>query len=1115
MENKVQHFRQLCAAADHLAPAEKLAYQLTLFPLLIHALTASSAIHFHTLFARVAYLTSRQAFAGPWSYALQVMRREVQGRVLQDEMAGPLADRCNAMLLYLLDREEGDAAEGEGLPMPPAPVLPPGVRHTGQHKAFARMVVSAWDRATKTVSAIDEEVPDQLVTIHYAVADVNDVFAATLEETLDFLQLPLVVGLADIRYPEPGHAIPGFIVVQPDYLVQVTEIARMLPAAASPILANLADWFVPSGEKISLLKGQVANLFLDELVRAPGLAFGELIQTAFRAFPVHFSCLTDAETLSITNDLRVHFDTILHVVTEIFPQEEIDRAQCHIEPSYYSPRYGLKGRLDLFHEKSGGSPTIIELKSSKLFRPNHYQLNEEHYRQTLLYDLIIQSAHKFSGQRRNFILYSGQAQTPMRFAAPAEGIQKELIHGRNQLLLLAHMLMQQGRPGTPDLFSKIHPAHCPDASGFALGRIRRWADVYGALPEPDKAYFKAFAGFIAREHTLASIGRDMGEGSGGMAGLWLDTADAKEARYELLQGLHLIRSHSDSGQTIVQLGRTPATHPLANFRESDIVVMYPQADGMDSDPTQGQLYRATILEIDQQTVTIRLRNAQVNLDRLSQGSQWALEPDMMDSGFMRLYQSLWMLMSANAARRAVLLGRSQPGIHASSKSAIPVPVGMTPVQGKLFAEGIRAEGLYVLWGPPGTGKTSVMLRAWVNFYLDHRPSRLLVLAYTNRAVDEICATIAGGATPDADRYIRIGSRSGTGSLYRHRLLEAVIAPLRTRRAIRDCLQDTRVFVGTVSSFLGRQELFDLIRFDVAIVDEASQLLEPAITGLLTRVDKAILIGDHMQLPAVSQQTSAEGMLSDVPPFAEIFGLTDLRMSYFERLYRTYQARGWFGSIGTLHEQGRMHADIMAAANALVYGGSLVCLEESRLQISMAELFPDEDNWLTRCRLAAVDVPSAPNEWLSKTARHETVAVIRLIQAWKHVFRHRGLDWRIGVITPFRAQIAAILHAANQVQLDMKDVSVDTVERYQGGARDIIILSTVVGHSTWLERIVSPNSEGQDRKLNVALTRAREQFILVGDVRVLEQAPSYRQLLSLSSRVRLHDLSDPAANPSPA
>src|SRR5690606_6687498 len=231
-----------------------------------------------------------------------------------------------------------------------------------------------------------------------------------------------------------------------------------------------------------------------------------------------------------------------------------------------------------------------------------------------------------------------------------------------------------------------------------------------------------------------------------------------------------------------------------------------------------------------------------------------------------------------------------PGFHAGAM-ALQAPAILTRIQQAIFEEGIRARDLYLLWGPPGTGKTSILLREWVRYYATERTDKLLILAYTNRAVDEICEAISTIGTPATDSYIRIGSRSGTGDAFRHRLLDEVIAPLQTRAQILTLLGGTRVVVATVSSMLGKMDLFELIGFDVAIVDEASQLLEPVITGLLTHVSKAIMISDHMQLPAVSQQSEAQSRIGEGQAWAADIGLTDLRMSYFERLYRHYQRQG--------------------------------------------------------------------------------------------------------------------------------------------------------------------------------------------------------------------------------
>jgi DNA replication ATP-dependent helicase Dna2 len=101
---------------------------------------------------------------------------------------------------------------------------------------------------------------------------------------------------------------------------------------------------------------------------------------------------------------------------------------------------------------------------------------------------------------------------------------------------------------------------------------------------------------------------------------------------------------------------------------------------------------------------------------------------------------------------------------------------------------------------------------------------------------------------------------------------------------------------------------------------------------------------------------------------------------------------------------------------------------------------------------------------------------------------------IGIITPYRAQIAKIKDKLLSENINIENLSIDTVERYQGGARDIIILSLCTNNESQLSAMASLSKEGVDRKLNVALTRAKEQIILIGNKEILQKNTLYRSLL---------------------
>jgi DNA replication ATP-dependent helicase Dna2 len=98
---------------------------------------------------------------------------------------------------------------------------------------------------------------------------------------------------------------------------------------------------------------------------------------------------------------------------------------------------------------------------------------------------------------------------------------------------------------------------------------------------------------------------------------------------------------------------------------------------------------------------------------------------------------------------------------------------------------------------------------------------------------------------------------------------------------------------------------------------------------------------------------------------------------------------------------------------------------------------------------------------------------------------------VGVITPFRAQIANI---RQKLPAKYQDITIDTVERFQGSERDVIIVSFAVKNPLQLRAIQSINAKGVDRKLNVILTRAKEHLVLLGSEAILRASPIFTKLL---------------------
>lgn len=1081
VENKIENIQDKCTPF------------LRLFNELILALSDTSSLHFNTLFARVSFIISRYHLSRTWSYALQLLRKELKTRQLPD---AELINILQPAVRYLLDIYKNELND-HPVSSVTAPALPrlPVQKTAGQFKKkYARVTAIEWLADKRQLIVLDEEFPDTTFLLLYNVHGVNDIFTDTVEHAVRELGLPLVLGLINVETAEENQYIPSYIVIVPDLLMDVTSIASAHPSGNDPSAINLIELFLPSESTEAILAGQVANYFLDELIHNSDLTYSQLFMNSFKFYPIEFVQLNDDQLKVMYSTLQLHYDNIKYVIEDRFPALGIDRSQCIIEPSYFSPRYGIKGRLDLFCQNENGA-SIIELKGGRPFKPNSYGLSSAHYHQTLLYELLIRSVHGPQMQRANYILYSAMKEDPLRYAASIESIQKETIQNRNELVLLQFRLAMLGNDDSRDIMSEIEASRFPDVKGFIRRNIDHWEKIYSALSPGEKQYFKNFTAFITREHLLARIGNEGAEGECGLAGLWLDSQNTKEEQYRILQGLKLTDIQSGNNQTLIRFAKTSKTNPIANFRAGDIAIVYP-GNGQTNNPTEYQLYRANIIHAASDEVIIRLRNNQVHIEHLKKIETWNIEQDLLDSSFRGLYQSLWAFMSAGIGKRQLIYGLVRPA-RAIGHVPFIKAAGLTPHQEQIFNSAITAGPLYLLWGPPGTGKTSRMLRSWVWYYFYHTTQRIALVAYTNRAVDEICEALQQLGEEVGDHYIRIGSRAGTSITYHHRLLDTVIEPMKTRKEIKALLNDTRIFVATVSSLQGKSELFKMIHFDVGIIDEASQILEPSMTGLMTRFDKSILIGDHMQLPAVCTQTLKHRILKEAE-WSQRIGLRDLGMSYFERMFRLYKKKNWDHVIGLLSEQGRMHKDIQAYANRYNYGGSLQLLNSVDQSQSLENITSRPDDVIFRERL--IYIPSQTNlkEVYAKTNADETQKAVDIIRLWQEVIQEKQLKWNIGVITPFRAQIAAILHAAHLEGINMEGVTVDTVERYQGGARDIIIMSAAVNHRTAMQRIISLNDEGIDRKLNVAVTRARQQFILIGNPELLLDEKSYKGLIEMCS-----------------
>jgi DNA replication ATP-dependent helicase Dna2 len=293
-------------------------------------------------------------------------------------------------------------------------------------------------------------------------------------------------------------------------------------------------------------------------------------------------------------------------------------------------------------------------------------------------------------------------------------------------------------------------------------------------------------------------------------------------------------------------------------------------------------------------------------------------------------------------------------------------------------------------------------------------------------------------------------------------------------ALTEILLNTAVIACTVYSVSSNDVLSSLERhcgavpFDVVLVDEATQLTEPLAVGALVRAKRFVLVGDPKQLPPV-----VTGDFEQAEHEINPMGLNGLDQSLFERLL----ALG-IPSV-RLDEQYRMNNAVMSFSNRTFYGGELraeSATGSSELSIDLSQANERVREILSPTTpVVFVDVKSAE---LGRTNPIEAHVISELASA----LLAGGLSREeIGVISPFRAQVDLMR------QVSQDSVDCDTVERFQGGEREVILVSLVRTERTGA--FIT-----DERRLNVALTRARTKVIVVGNGDCLRVSPLLRDLI---------------------
>jgi len=373
-------------------------------------------------------------------------------------------------------------------------------------------------------------------------------------------------------------------------------------------------------------------------------------------------------------------------------------------------------------------------------------------------------------------------------------------------------------------------------------------------------------------------------------------------------------------------------------------------------------------------------------------------------------------------------------------------------QQRALAWAVAADDVACIHGPPGTGKTRTLAAVVAESVA--RGERVLVTAHSNQAVDNL---LVGDSTPDDP---------DDGSLHGVLGDDPAVDVARYGRHSRNRVVDEHYrqrgvdSADVVAATTNGAAAFDQDAFDLAVVDEATQASRAATAIAVNAAETLVLAGDHRQLPPYGVREGGAG---------------EMRPSLFETLLDRY---GDAAAV-LLARQYRMHDAVAGFPNEAFYGGRLETADEA------ADRTVDG--------LPAVDAFDVTGEErreergasVRNAAEAGVVAdrVARLLDA--------GVDpGDVGVIAAYSGQVAEVRSALADRGLDRPALTVDTVDSFQGGEREAVVVSFARSNDARDAGFLE-HPEAGPRRLNVALTRARRHLSLVGDWDTLAEPASHR------------------------
>jgi DNA replication ATP-dependent helicase Dna2 len=914
-------------------------------------------------------------------------------------------------------------------------------------------------------------------------------------------------------------------VLEPDVLLNITDLNHAEYCSRQYLLNML----VPSTTSAAAIRGNLVHHCFKELLKEHDrgeLMHGHAVngqETPLATLQRHFERALDQSRLELAladvsvEDMRAEVTPHLESLAAWYQQQSATLWDIPVAPVDHqsgepgaqrsenivraetfllAPEIGLRGRLDLLWQQTN-QRRLLELKtgggSGNLPKSSHrWQVQGYHALLAVRRDPRMKKA-------RGTLLYSGTPGEAQAFGIEPTIRDIQRVNETRNILVLSHLTGIPSAPPGPSRCTRCsmlpeceqvssllswqppepaveEPSHNEDRSSSANSAVSPPVSIPPTFSDEDKSFFASYY------HLLQLEGR---ESEQQQALLWKTPVVERIESGTAINDLVPSGKPEPTGQG--EWEQVFLCTNTSELREGDEILL------SDGNPITGEVVTGNIKHISAEHVRVWIPELIANpllIDRY--GSNIV---------HVRTMQNLLRWLRADIHLRDLVAGRSRPKF---GQGSVPPRQDFNTEQNLAVERALQMQDYLLVQGPPGTGKTSVI--AEIVKRLSQQGQRILLAAYTNQAVDNMLKRLDSEGFHD---YLRLGHDRNVHIDVQSRLLKHLLAEKNPLSDVRELLYKTPVVASTTSTWSSEKYAppsssttpgtSSPLQFDVAIIDEASQITIPALLGTLRLAKRFILVGDEKQLPplVLSKEAAAQG-------------LADSLFSHLKRLDNDHvEEQGTKSSACvSLRLQYRMNRWISHFASKVFYEDTLAAAPAIARRVLEFQpswnLITEESPVITQAIRPAypmvfLDVHARDAHIGPKSSNAEARAVRALVQG----LLARGIAQEdIGIIAPYRAQVANIRRHlfSDDVPGEWHGIasdtpmSIDTVDRFQGGERMIIIMSFATSQTPTLESHLREFLTNPTR-LNVALTRAQRKLIIVGSAQALEPLPYFQRLLS--------------------